>query len=135
MSSAIEGQFTKMETVATRKVVRLHIECPIEKADEILRVLGGFPDPSNAQWIGMAPLNVERESVLKGGKISQAAGIMCAERAFQQFCDASDAEEAAAWLRQRCGIKSRAHLDHNDEAAKQFREAQAEYQAWLKVVV
>lgn len=130
--SAVAGQFVKMEPVATRKVVRLHVECPIERADEILRALGGYPDPANAKWVGIAPLNAKPENTLKGGKLAQSAGIICSERAFQQFSDTSDAEEAADWLRQRCGVESRAHLDHDEEAAAQFRDLKTEYENWLR---
>lgn len=131
--TAVAGTFVKIEPVATRKVVRLHIECPIEKANEILLALGGYPDPANAQWVGIAPLNAEPENTLKGGKLAQSAGILCSEKAFQQFCHATNADEAAVWLRHRCGIKSRAHLDHDEQAARAFREMKLEYDVWLKV--
>lgn len=130
--TAVAGQFVKFDAVPTRKVVRVTIEVPIEKADETLKNLGGFPDPSNAKWVGLALLTGQpTENTLRGGAIAKKAGILCNEGGFQRFCDASNPEEAAQYLYQRCGIKSRAHLDHDDEAARIFRDIEAEYRVWL----
>lgn len=132
--TAVAGTFVKFDAVPTRKVVRISIEVPIEKADETLRKLGGYPDPSNARWVGIAPLKDQpAENAMKGGKLAQAAGILCAEKAFQKWCHSDNAEEAADYVRIRCGIESRAHLDHDQEAARLFREMRLEYETWLKV--
>lgn len=131
--NVVAGTFVKFDAVPTRKVVRIAIEAPIEQADEILRKLGGYPDPSNARWVGIAPLKAEPENTLKGGKLAQSAGILCSERAFQQWCDASNADEAAEYIRTRCGVKSRAFLDHDESASRHFRQMKLEYEAWLKV--
>jgi len=135
---AIAGTFVKIEPVATRKVVRLHIECPIEQADQILRALGGYPDPANAKWVGIAALKAEPENTLKGGKLAQSAGIICNEGAFLQYViridpDVRTKEHAVEWLKEQCNISSRAHLDHNDEAARIFLDIRSGYEAWLKV--
>lgn len=130
---AVAGTFVKFDAVPTRKVVRITVEAPIEQADSILHSLGGFPDPANARWVGIAPLASKPSNTLKGGALAKSAGIMCEERAFQQFADAANAEEAAEWLRMKCGITSRAHLDHDENAARAFRDLKSSYEAWLKV--
>ena len=131
--TAVAGTFVKFDAVPTRKVVRITIEAPIEQADGILRNLGGYPDPSNAKWVGIAPLAAKPQNILKGGKLAQSAAILCDQRAFQQWCDTSNADEAADYLRERCGVETRAHLDHDEEAARIFRDMKLEYEAWLKV--
>lgn len=131
--NAVAGTFVKFDAVPTRKVVRIIIEAPIEKADEILRSLGGYPDPANARWVGLAPLNTKPDNTLKGGKLAQSAGMLCAEKAFWQFTDSTNSDEAADYIRTRCAIESRAHLDHDEEAASRFRDMKLEYEAWLKV--
>lgn len=139
--AAVAGTFVKIEPVATRKVVRLHIECPIEQANDILAALGGYPDPANARWVGVAPLKGQPENTLKGGKLAQAAGILCTEGAFRQWASIIGKhgipelteEEAADFIREYCGVSTRAHLDHNDDAAQIFRELRREYEAWLRV--
>lgn len=140
--AAVAGTFVKFDAVPTRKVVRITIEAPIEQADDVLRKLGGYPDPANAKWVGIAPLAVEPSNGLKGGKLAQSAGILSSQRGFQVWVetaqlflnDEMDGEEnAAAFIRQRCGVDSRAHLDHDETAARYFRDMKAEYEAWLKV--
>ncbi len=131
--SAIAGTFVKFDAVATRKVARLTIELPIEQADSTLKELGGFPDPANAKWVGIALLDGEpSENTLKGGKLAQTAGIMCNEQAFRDFAEARH-HTAEGLIYARCGVMSRAHLDHNEEAARAFRDLKTEYEAWLKV--
>lgn len=140
--SAVAGTFVKFDAVPTRKVVRITIEAPIEQADDILRRLGGYPDPANAKWVGIAPLAVNPENTLKGGKLAQSAGILSSEKLFQMWVeteqafldhDESASENAAAFIRQRCGVTSRAHIDHDETAARSFRDMKLEYEAWQKV--
>ncbi len=131
--SAVAGTFVKFDAVPTRKVVRVTVEAPIEQANDILRNLGGYPDPANARWVGIALLKAEPENTLKGGKLAQEAGILCTQKAFHQWCDATDVDGAADYIRTRCGVSSRAHLDHNQAAAREFHELKREYNAWLKV--
>lgn len=131
--TAVAGTFVKLDSVATRKVARITVEIPIEQVNQALATLGGYPDPANAQWVGVAPLNITGANTLKGGKLSQTAAIMCGEKAFWQFAEVDNQQDAAAWLRKGCGVESRAHLDHDNEAAARFREIRQSYEAWLKV--
>lgn len=131
--SAVAGTFVKFDSVATRKVVRLHIECPIEQADEILTALGGYPDPANARWVGIAPLHSKPQNTLKGGDLAKSAGILSNDKVFQEWCGEPTEEEAAEYIRQRCNIESRAHLDHDKDAATAFRGMKLEFEAWKHV--
>ncbi len=138
--SAIAGQFVKLDSVPTRKVVRVVLEMPIEAANDVLRELGGFPDAANAKWVGVALLTGEpSENTLKGGKLAQRAGILCQEGAFQLFASEhltsgeNSPEGAKEFIYFRCGVTSRAHLDHDDEAARKFHELDQEYKAWRMV--
>lgn len=140
--TAVAGTFVKFDAVPTRKVVRITIEAPIEQADTILRDLGGYPDPANAKWVGIAPLAVKPDNTIRGGKIAQSAGILANEKAFQMWVETDQcfleaevdaSENAAAFIRQRCGISSRAHLDHDEQAARAFRDLKSEYDAWRMV--
>jgi hypothetical protein len=64
----------------------------------------------------------------KGGELARWAGIICADIRFVMWVKESHGEdlqnstEAAIWLRDFCGVESRAELDHNKEAAQIFRE-------------
>lgn len=131
--NAVAGTFVKIEPVATRKVVRLHIECPIEQANDILTALGGYPDPANARWVGIAPLHTKPENTLKGGDLAKSAGILSNDKIFQEWCGEPTAEEAGEYIRQRCSVESRAHLDHDAQAAKAFRDMKLEFEAWKHI--
>ncbi len=67
----------------------------------------------------------------KGGALARRAGIMCNERGFQTFLDVSSADAAANLVRQKCGIESRAQLDHDDTAGEIFGKIDQLYKMWL----
>lgn len=58
----------------------------------------------------------------KGGRNARLAGCLCRNPAFQAFCSASSADEAANYIRRVCRVGSRAELDHNPDAAHAFHE-------------
>jgi hypothetical protein len=55
----IAATLSNFRPVSTRKVVQLILEIPIERATEALMALGGVPDPSNPQWVGVVALTEE----------------------------------------------------------------------------
>lgn len=73
----------------------------------------------------------------KGGALAKRAGIICNEGAFRTFLNlehqirVADADEAADWLREHCGVKTRAALDHDDKAGGVFRELDRAYTVWM----
>lgn len=131
--AAVAGQFVKLDSVPTRKVVRVVLEMPIEAANDVLRELGGYPDAANAKWVGVALLNGEpSENTLKGGRLAQRAGFLCSQGAFTAFAKEAGYDDPVKMIYARCDITSRAHLDHDREAAKAFHELDLEYQAWMR---
>lgn len=80
----------------------------------------------------------------KGGELAKMAGILCSDRRFHIWAYQQDAPpdepvfeedpirltEASAigWLREKCGVASRAELDHNPEAAQKFINLKAEFE-------
>jgi hypothetical protein len=82
----------------------------------------------------------------KGGALARQAGMFCLNDRFQEFlfschedkwksAEQSDIDTgaiAAIVLRQLCGIKSRAEIDHNKEAAKKFGELMKQYNRWCQ---
>lgn len=55
-----------------------------------------------------------------GQLLSQVAGMMCAQEAFQAWCGATDAAGAADYVRRVCGVQSRRELDTSSRAAQLF---------------
>ncbi|TIP13170.1 hypothetical protein [Mesorhizobium sp.] len=74
----------------------------------------------------------------KGGPLAQRAAISCGEKGFWTFigkkhgATVQSADEAAAWLKSQCGIKSRVDLDYDDGPAQTFREIDKSYRLWLE---
>lgn len=81
----------------------------------------------------------------KGGPLSKSAAQLCENENFQKFArethphewsqipnGAHAADAAAIILRQRCGITSRAELDHDAVGAANFRQLMREYREWNK---
>lgn len=130
--AAVAAQFVKFDAVPTRKVARITLEIPIEHANHVLNELGGFPDAANAKWIGCALMKSEPTDTLKGGKLAQRAGILCNEGAFVTFARDQGYDNPVEFIYALCRITSRAHLDHDDEAAKAFRDLDLSYQAWMR---
>lgn len=130
---AIQARYADWRPVKGRKVLQVILEVPLEQQGEVLGLLGA-PLPDRDLWVAVALLADHRnENTLKGGKIAQEAGILCAERSFKEWCGEASDEGAARYVRERCNIDSRAHLDHDQDAARAFKDMKLEYQAWLRV--
>jgi hypothetical protein len=73
----------------------------------------------------------------KGGALARQAGIICGEKGFWTFiakkCGVTigSADEAAFWLKERCGVASRVDFDHDAGKAANFREIEKAYRYWL----
>jgi len=128
--AAIKATYSEWKMVKTRKALVLSFEVPLEQQAEVMAALG-VPMPDRELWVGIARISDEAAQA-KGGKYAQMAGIMSNEGAFRQFVEAPDEEAAAQFIRDHCGVLSRRHLDHNDEAARKFLELKGDYDFWLK---
>lgn len=68
---------------------------------------------------------------VKGGDLARMAGMWCADPEFRAWSQTESAEAAANWIRETCGVGSRAELDHNAEAAQAFhRLVRLPFMAW-----
>lgn len=77
-----------------------------------------------------APKNKEKPP--KGGPMSIEAGRLSANPQFQQFLEVGDAEKAKQSIYQICGITSRAQIDHNEVATKEWKALTAEFEFWQR---
>ena len=74
------------------------------------------------------------ENKPKGGPKSREAGILCRDDNFILWLGAeypaafAEGMDAAGLVRRACNIKSRAELDHNPDAYKQFCELRHRYE-------
>jgi hypothetical protein len=90
----------------------------------------GFPDDQSPPWDEAETEDVPAADMLKGGPLAKKAGILCAKPAFWTFLKVRTQEAATNVLRRECGVKSRAELDHNSEAAAAFDRLWGEFLLW-----
>jgi hypothetical protein len=58
---------------------------------------------------------------------TQQAAMRCTEDRFQKWLGVNSADEAATWVRLHCGVRSRAQLNTNRDAARVWRSVDAKY--------
>lgn len=130
---AIQARYADWRPVKGRKVLQITLEVPLEQQGEVLNMLGA-PLPDRDLWVAVALLSDGKNDAYKGGRLAQEAGILCGQGAFKQWArDKYGSEEPADFIRHWCGVSSRAQIDHDERAAREFREMKREYEAWLKV--
>jgi hypothetical protein len=137
MTAAISAVFVDYKRIKGRKVHQIIFEVPSETWSKTYEVLGE-PSIDGSEWFAVAkPKGIPAQEA-KGGKLAQRAGILCTEGAFQVFASeqssvAADENGAKQFIYLSCGVTSRAHLDHDDDAARKFHELDQEYKAWRMV--
>lgn len=149
-AAAILATFVKLEAIGTRKIARLSFEVPIEEANRVLSALGGYPDPANPKWVGIALVDGEhvkpREGEAKPKSYAKEAAILCADKRFQKFLqeeclvwwrplradnpNADDDDLSAEVVRQWCGVTTRADLLPGGTGGEAWRDLVARYEAW-----
>lgn len=129
-AAAISATYVDYRRIKGRKVHQVIFEVPSEKWSEAYRVLGE-PTIETADWFAIAKMVGAEPEKTKGGKLAQRAGILCQEGAFKIFCfEKLGRSDPAQAIYARCGITSRAYLDHDDAAARAFQDLISEYDAW-----
>jgi hypothetical protein len=136
---AFKGDYVDLKFIKTRKVAQVHIEIAIEEAAQFIAAFGA-PNPSSGIPIAMARIDPNAVPERKGGKLAQRAGILCNEGAFWKFLNERYTREgdyvesinrAAIEVRKICEISSRLQLDHDEEAARKFKDLESSYKAWM----
>lgn len=86
-------------------------------------------------------------SVPKGGQQSRRAALLCQNRRFGLYLDyrrrqtkglehyqlpdgTHTPEDCADFIRQSCGVESRAEIDHNEQARAMLDRIAADYSKW-----
>ena len=118
--AAIKATFSDWRPVKTRKVLQLIFEVPLEQTELAMKALG-VPQPDQETWCAIALLRPETKPEKPQRhwdqlKPSQQAGIACDDPRFQKWANCPNAEDAAVFVRDVCGVASRAELDVNRDA-------------------
>jgi hypothetical protein len=127
---AIDAVYVDYRRVKGRKTHQIVFEVPSEKWPEVYGVLGE-PTIETSEWFAIAKMRGVAPQSAKGGKLAQRAGILCSEGAFQVFCkEVLGADDPVQAIYSVCGVSSRAHLDHDEEAGRAFTDMAKHYDVW-----
>ena len=148
--AAIEGQLVGIKNVSTHKSACLTIHVPEEYALKVIEAFG-WPTMVAPVHVAIARIGIEEKTPeakpapeTKTDKakrkwdelsIAQQAGILCGEPVFQKFIAERigghvNTADAAQYVRQQCGVNSRAHIEDKPEALKIFRDMEASFEVW-----
>jgi hypothetical protein len=156
MADVLKATYADLKTVKTRSTCQLILELPIEALTDVVALLGA-PVPGNEVWVAVARLNLSAaltepaqiahdndDARDEPGKpprpLSQVSAILCNIVAFRRFImeqykgwdQIPTVDEAADWLRERCGVQSRRQFDTDDVAAANFKNIRSKYWAWME---
>lgn len=161
-AAAFQATYSDFKLIRSRKVVQIILEVPLENSATVLSALGGMPNPGEEIWVGVAKLDLSKlqsgasapgealaesppgkavasrqhKPVAPDKRLTQSAGILCADKAFQRFLVEADCavdvnEEAATEsLRQYCGVSSRKEIMPGTDAATHFEAMHARFLGW-----
>lgn len=94
---------------------------------------GNSPTPINAHTAraGISQRASVEKRPFSSLPLSQQAAIRCHDNDFKLFLNASNADDAAAKVRERCHVTSRSQIIEGDKAGDYWLSLEASYQAWL----
>lgn len=139
----LQGDYTDLKFIKSRKVAVISIEIPIEAATSFVAAFG-TPSPATGVPVAIArlqePAKQEAEKPKRSwGQLSRAeqAGIACNEPEFRAFLSSRngsiavvDGMDAAGYVRRFCRVKSRADLDVDQMAAASWDNLYSGFQRW-----
>ena len=149
--AAFRASYSDWKLIRTRKVVQIVLEVPVEEADAAYQVLGGMPNPAESFWCAVARLQPDTANLAKKKqewdelKPSAQISIRCGETAFRKFLvekfhdaywsnleeDWSPIERAIVFVREHCGVTSRADITaDNPQAFAAWKRLEWDYRAW-----
>lgn len=155
MADVLQATYADLKTVKTRSTCQLILELPIEALTDVVALLGA-PVPGNEVWVAVARLRAPQaaptpeldhkpeppandDTNKPPRPLSQVSAILCNIVAFRRFIHEAKGyeviptvDEAAAWVRETCGVKSRSEFDTDEAAAANFRRIRADYDAWMR---
>ena len=141
--SAFQACFSDFKLIKSRKVAQFLLEVPLEGADSALAALGGLPRPDAEIWVGVArltekpshesPMPSKEHRKFRELPFPQQAALRCNDPAFRKFIKVNNAEEAAIWVREHCGVTSRSQIDPCAASGSRWHDLNLEFEAWKAV--
>ncbi len=136
--AAFKASVHAVRTIGSRKVVQVVLEAPIEAFHAIAQIC------DHDVWLGCARLTEQpmKQEAKPKNREAQKAGIYAGDPQFWTFLwenhtistdDVPDpSEEAAQFIRDYCGVESRASLTSDNKA---WNALQGEFEAWKRDLI
>jgi hypothetical protein len=140
------GDYTDIKFIKSRKVAQVFIEIPLERANDFIAAFG-TPNPATGVPVALARVMPEaaKQVAEKPKKDwnslspAQQAGIRCADSQFIFFLaerlaavEVETPDQAAAWVRNWCGVKSRSEIVAGSQAAKCWKQIDDQFVLWTR---
>jgi hypothetical protein len=141
-AAAFEATVHGFRTVPTRKVVQITVEAPIEQHAKLAAIA------VHGAWVVVARLDPEKAEPEKRQRAwaeltpTAQAAIRCDDPEFHRFLSQRygdwnprlrrSTETAAVFIRERCGVKSRADITGNEQATAAWRGLDVEFLDWQR---
>lgn len=138
-AAAIQGSYSDFKLVKSRSQAQIVIEIPIEHAEKFIAAFG-MPIPGMEKPVALALLSAtvkpapsQQAGPEKGRRrfdemsCAEQAGIVCADKRFQQWIGLPSENAAAEQVRIWCGVNSRAEIDGNKQATSYWASLLARY--------
>lgn len=133
----MQGTYSDLKIIKSRKVVQVIVELPIEQANAFVEMFG-MPNPAEEVWVAIAELNrrtMNETEVSAATKAVQMAGMLCKTPNFGVWLrdfrnldvDQNNPESIATALRALLGIKSRTEMHNSPEIVTAFNRLKGEY--------
>lgn len=152
-AAIIRAEYVEWKMVKTRKALQIIFEVPLEQQEHVMGALG-IPMPDKSTPVAIArltdeatadeppamlepPANDDRPS----RPLSQISAFLCTVVAFRRFLGPEGInafemmpteDQAADYVRESCGVRSRAEFDTDESAAANFRHLRSQYNAWMR---
>lgn len=129
---ATEAEPATMEAPASNETAKSYV-APETATEAPEQPQEGPRDRTVVETPPIAPADAPapEEPELKGGRLARDASMLCQDKTFRLWIDADDADQARGIVLRHCGVESRRLLDHEEDAARKWREIDRLYAAWL----
>ena len=119
--AALQGTYSDLKFIKTRKVVQMVLEMPIEQGDKLVEIFG-VPQPDNEVWVAVARIHSpslrEERPPTSFHELprSQQAGILCEDTEFCRWTFNNTKMHPVVAIYKHFNIESRRELNAEEFA-------------------